>query len=86
MVERLFVGVRGLFQSFAAACKYAYFAVASLQPSDKTESASKPCMARSQWSEGMWGEKRKEEGDDTEINKNNGKGDTREWMHGDEMW
>lgn len=37
MVERLFVGVRGLFQSFAAACKYmyVYFAVASLQPSDK---------------------------------------------------
>lgn len=24
MVERLFVGVRGLFQSFAAACKYMY--------------------------------------------------------------
>lgn len=80
MVERLFVGVRGLFQSFAATYKYmyVYFAVASLQLSDKTESASRPCMARNQWSEGIWGGGRKEEGDDTEINKINGKGDKRE--------
>lgn len=70
VVERLYVGVRGLFQSFAVVCKSVYFATASPQPVTKhsLHQSLKPCMARNQWSEGM-----REKGRDTARNDRNRK-------------